>query len=245
VIEFAGLILVTDPTFDPPRSFQRPGGAVVSKLVGPAVSPEEIGSIDAVLLSHDEHPDNLDQAGRAYLDSAPVVFTTTPAARRLGGTARGLDPWQTATLDAPGGATVTITAVPAQHGPTPDAWRSAGPVIGFLLDDGEGHRVYVSGDNASVDVVREIVSRLGVPDVSVLFVGGASVPFLFDGDFVTLNAVTAVAAAGVLSGSAIIPAHLTGWSHFTDTEAGLATAFAEAGLASHLHLLHPGETYHW
>jgi hypothetical protein len=35
------------------------------KITGPAVAAEEIGPIDAVLLSHDQHGDNLDRSGRA------------------------------------------------------------------------------------------------------------------------------------------------------------------------------------
>jgi hypothetical protein len=46
-------------------------------------------------------------------------------------------------------------------------------VTGFVLS-GEGlPTVYVSGDNASLDVVRTIAGRVGPVDVAVLFAGGA------------------------------------------------------------------------
>jgi hypothetical protein len=48
-----------------------------------------------VLVSHDHHGDNLDSAGRP------------------GGNARGLQPWATTLLEAPGRATIQITATPA------------------------------------------------------------------------------------------------------------------------------------
>ena len=53
LIEFAGFRLLTDPTFDPPGQYQR---AVVTqvKTTGPALSPEAIGAIDAVLRKHKE-----------------------------------------------------------------------------------------------------------------------------------------------------------------------------------------------
>lgn len=243
VIEIGGLRLLTDPTFDGPRTFEEGGATVVTKLVGPAVTIEEIGAVDAVLQSHDEHPDNLDDAGRGVLARATTVLTTPDGAQRLGGGARGLAPWDTTTVTGADGQEVTITAVPAQHGPTPDADAVSGHVIGFLIADPAGTRVYVSGDNASVDVVREIVARAGVPEVSVLFMGAASLPFLFDGDFVTLTAAQAAEAGGVLDGSVVVPAHLNGWSHYTDTEADVVRAFAAAGRADQLHLLGPGDTY--
>ena len=57
VLEYAGLRLLTDPTFDPPG--EQAGG--LTKLTGPAVSADDVGAIDAVLLSHDQHSDNLDR----------------------------------------------------------------------------------------------------------------------------------------------------------------------------------------
>jgi hypothetical protein len=77
----------------------------------------DLGRIDAVLLSRDQHPDNLDHSGRALLAEVPLTLTTPSGAGRLGGTAQGLAPWQTATLQRPGGGTVTVTAAPALHGP--------------------------------------------------------------------------------------------------------------------------------
>ena len=75
--------LLTDPTFDPPGDYPIGNRALV-KTAGPAFGPDEAGTVDAVLLSHDQHPDNLDKAGRAFLSSAPVVLSTASAAERIG-----------------------------------------------------------------------------------------------------------------------------------------------------------------
>ena len=40
---------------------------MLTKHAGPAIALSEIGEIDAVLLSHDQHFDNLDHAGRTLL----------------------------------------------------------------------------------------------------------------------------------------------------------------------------------
>ena len=47
--------------------------------------PSEVGAVDAVLLSHDQHADNLDHAGRAFLPRAARVLTTVIGAPRIGG----------------------------------------------------------------------------------------------------------------------------------------------------------------
>ena len=73
LIEVGGWRLLTDPTFDPPgRRYFFGWGTVSRKLAGPAIAAAELAPIDAVLLSHDHHGDNLDPAGRALLPSAGV-----------------------------------------------------------------------------------------------------------------------------------------------------------------------------
>jgi L-ascorbate metabolism protein UlaG (beta-lactamase superfamily) len=241
VIEMSGLRLLTDPTFDEPRSYPRDETFSMVKHRGPAVPASEIGPIDAVLLSHDEHPDNLDISGRAFLRSAPRVLTTPMAAHRLGGTATGLMPYELTELPLPDGCTLRVTALPAQHGPA-GAEAVTGQVTGFLLEGPSGPSVYVSGDNASVEVVTDIVAEVGPPEISILFVGGASVPFLFDGEFVTLSAARAAQAAAILRSRTVIPIHLHGWSHYTESSSDVSVAFAAAGMDAVLRMLEPGQT---
>ena len=107
LIEMGGLRLLTDPTFDPPGDHPV-GHRVLVKTRGPAVAADDIGPVDAVLLSHDQHPDNLDDAGRRLLDAVPVVLTTDSGASRLGGPAQALEPWRRVLrLLAPGESTTT------------------------------------------------------------------------------------------------------------------------------------------
>ena len=68
LIEAEGWRILTDPTFDPPgKTYKFGWGSKSTKLSGPALTPDDVGPIDAVLLSHDHHADNLDDAGRALL----------------------------------------------------------------------------------------------------------------------------------------------------------------------------------
>src|SRR5689334_4727340 len=99
LIEVGGWRILTDPTFDAPgRRYTFAPGIFSKKLAGPALAAQDLGAIDAVLLSHDHHEDNLDPAGRALLPGAGTVVTTQSGAKRLakqGATnAQGLGPWQ-------------------------------------------------------------------------------------------------------------------------------------------------------
>ena len=93
LIEFGGRRLLTDPTFDLPGDY-RSGAVTLRKTSAPALAPVDLLPIDAVLLSHDQHFDNLDRTGRAFLPSAALTLTTPAGAARLAGNARGLAPWQ-------------------------------------------------------------------------------------------------------------------------------------------------------
>ncbi|KQV09813.1 MULTISPECIES: MBL fold metallo-hydrolase [unclassified Kitasatospora] len=237
LFDYGGLRFLTDPTFDAPGDYQRPG-ALLTKTAPAAAGPAGLGRIDVVLLSHDEHPDNLDTSGRALLAEVPLTLTTPGGGERLGGTARGLADWESVELDRPGGGTVTVTAVPAIHGPgvREEVEPVTGQVVGFVLT-GEGlPTVYVSGDNASLDAVEQIAERFGPVDTAILFAGAPRFPVLFDGAVLVLDSVQAAEAARILGARRVVPVHYDSWAHFTEGGDELAAAFAKAGLADRLDL---------
>ena len=94
LLEWGGLRLLTDPTFDPAGTEYPTGAYTLRKTAGPALSPESLSRINAVLLSHDQHLDNLDYAGRVLLKRAGMALTTPAGAERLGDHAVGLAPFQ-------------------------------------------------------------------------------------------------------------------------------------------------------
>ena len=162
----------------------------------------------------------------------PLTLTTPSGAERLGGTARGLAPWDTVELPRPDGGTVTVTAAPAQHGPE-GCEPITGEVIGFVLTASDLPTVYVSGDNASLDLVRDIADRVGPVDTAVLFAGAARTPF-FDGALVTIDGTQAAEAAQILGARRVVAAHCDSWGHFTESRDDVAAAFTAAGLADRL-----------
>ena len=145
LVEFGGFRFLTDPTFDEPGDYQLPH-VTLTKTSRPAIAAADIGPVDAVLLSHDQHADNLDNSGRDFLRKAPRVLTTTVGAKRLGGNAEGLAPWQSVNLSK-NGQSVQVTAAPARHGPA-GIEPLAGDVIGFVLtsNDPAVAPVYITGD---------------------------------------------------------------------------------------------------
>jgi L-ascorbate metabolism protein UlaG (beta-lactamase superfamily) len=238
VIEVGGLRILTDPTFDAPGDHPI-GERVLVKTVGPAATLEELGPVDVVLLSHDQHPDNLDDAGRALLPTVPLVVSTTAAAERLGATTVGLEPWHHLDIDRPDGSRMRISAVPAQHGPD-GAAASSGPVIGFVLSGDGLPTIYVSGDNASLRVVEEVELNAGPIDLALLFAGGARTARL--DAYLTLTSRLAARAAAILDARAVVPVHTEGWAHFTQGPQTLAEAFEREGVGERLVLLEPGES---
>ncbi|MFD2025222.1 MBL fold metallo-hydrolase [Promicromonospora aerolata] len=231
VIEYGGLRLLTDPGFD--RAGTYPGARPLVRTADSPVTADEVGTVDAVLLSHDEHFDNLDNAGRAFLAEVPLTLTTLSGAGRLGGTARGLAPWETVDLPRPGGGSITVTATRAQHGPD-GSEPVVGDVIGFVLTGDDLPVVYVSGDNASLDVVREVADRFDVEE-AVLFAGAVCMPVIRDEpDLLTLDAERAVEATRMLDARRVLIAHVDSWAHFSQDLPTTVAAFDEAGLGDRL-----------
>ena len=114
-------------------------------------------------------------------------------------------------------------------------------VRGFVLS-GEGvPTVYFSGDNASLDLVREIGERLGPIDIAILFAGAAQVSRIPNANL-TLGSADAAEAARILAARVVAPLHFNGWTHFTEGADDLRQAFLAAGLADRLILLEPGDS---
>jgi L-ascorbate metabolism protein UlaG (beta-lactamase superfamily) len=241
LLELAGLRLLTDPTLDPAGTEYRTSVYTLRKIAGPAVAADALGAIDAVLLSHDHHFDNLDRGGRSFLPHVGRVLTTRAGAERLGGNAIGLEPWASADVLSPTGSRLHVTATPARHGP-PTGDR--GPVIGFLLTsagvtaDSRPPAVYVSGDTVWYDDLRLIAAR-AVVRVALLFLGAARVHEVGPAHL-TMTAGEAVIAARTFEGATIVPLHYAGWAHFSEGRAQIQRAFDEARLADRLCWPEPG-----
>lgn len=230
LLEFGGLRLLTDPTFDPGGGEYPSGPVTLRKLAGPALAAEALGRIDYILLSHDHHFDNLDHGGRALLAKAKAVFTTREGASRLGGNSRGLSPWESADVET-GGEHLRIVGTPARHGP---AGLERGAVTGFVLFAAQApeRAIYISGDTVWCEGVAEVAERFSVR-AAILHLGAARVPEV--GNFhLTMTSEEGVTAARALSDARVVPVHFEGWAHFAEGREKIAKAFARAGMEERL-----------
>lgn len=236
LIEVEGFRLLTDPTFDAPGDYKLPH-VTLEKLEGPALSAEQIGPVDAVLLSHDQHSDNLDNSGKAFLRKANRVLTTVAGAKRLGGHAEGLLPWASTELTAADGRSLTITATPARHGPA-GIEPLSGDVIGFVVTPkgSESYSIYISGDTVWFDGVAEVARRF--PARIVLpFAGAAQTRGPFH---LTMDTNDTIETARAFPDAVIVPLHTDGWKHFRQSGQDLRASFDTLGFGSRLKMLEPG-----
>jgi L-ascorbate metabolism protein UlaG (beta-lactamase superfamily) len=233
LIEIDGFRLLTDPTFDGPGAYQLPH-VKLEKLAGPALGADRIGEIDAVLLSHDQHSDNLDHSGKDFLAKAKRVLTTEAGAKRLGRHAEGLAPWATTEL-VKNGKSITVTATPARHGPA-GIEPLSGDVIGFVLSPKDASPIYISGDTVWYDGVAEVARRFKAR-VVLPFAGAAQTRGPFH---LTMDTNDTIETARAFPDAVIVPVHTDGWAHFRQNAQDLRASFDTLGFGKRLKLLEPG-----
>lgn len=239
VLSIDGLSFITDPTFDPAGGDYASGAVSLHKTRGPALLPAQLAPIDVALVSHDQHPDNLDTSGRALLRDVRHVLTTAAGAARLGSGAIGLRPWETWSIPTPRGTTLSVTATPARHGPA-GIEPISGDVVGFVIRAVESGTdlVYVTGDTVWYEGTREVARRFH-PRVVLLFGGAAQARGPFH---LTMSTNDAVEAATTFQDAIVVPVHHDGWAHFTQSQEDLAKTFQTLGLAGRLRRVTGGET---
>jgi len=237
IISIAGLRFLTDPTFDVPGRY-RSGSLLLEKTEGPAIPVGDIGRIDAVLLSHDQHADNFDPAGRTLAERL-VTLTTRVGSQRLTHQSIGLDPWQSHELVAPNGMHIRLTATPARHGPA-GIEPLSGDVIGFVISSTDPPRdlVYVTGDTVWFGGTAEVAKRF-VPSVVLAFAGAARTRGPFH---LTMDTNDVVEAAAAFPDAAVVPIHHAGWKHFSQSQDDLVNTFAVVNMADRLRPVTAGQT---
>lgn len=224
LINYGGTVILTDPAFDPPGGKYDLGFAILEKTKGPAIAPEDIENIDFVLLSHDQDFDNFDCAGREIISKAQTVFVTKEGAKRLGGHAVGLAHWRSYRF-----GDITVTAVPARHGP-PIAEEMIGPVNGFIVSAEGKPTIYFSGDTVPFSGTDELIERYrGKIDYAILDAGAVAQGELVEGKekltYFTMTADEAIQLAEGLDAKQFSIIHVDSWKHFREL---LPTAMEKA-----------------
>jgi len=234
LLRIGELTVLTDPALDPAPA-EYPAARPLRRTTGPALTADQLPAVDLVLLSHDQHADNLDHAGREVLGRASAVLTTPEAAERLGGRADGLAPWESRRITA-GATTVTVTATPARHGPA-GTEPVTGPVTGFVVEH-DGGTLYISGDTVRHEALTEIAERFTV-DTAFLHLGDAHFPSTGDRAF-SMSAAEGAELTRTLGARTVVPLHFDSWEHLAEDPARITEAFAAPDLDGRLHRLPPG-----
>ncbi|MCL4181741.1 MAG: MBL fold metallo-hydrolase [Verrucomicrobia bacterium] len=244
LLEVGQFRLVTDPGFDPQGSEKSEGpGHLLTKVMDAPIPVDKLGPIDAVLLSHAQHLDNLDNEGRRLLALVGTTITTPDSAKMNlpGKNVQGLAQWQSTELTNAAGERLKITATPAVHTSNPALREAVGEVTGFMLEwqGQQAGAFYISGDTVWIDEILEIGKRFQVSS-GILHLGAANVPAVGD-NYLTMSSAEGARVAKALNMKSVYPAHFEGWRHFTQGSWSIAREFENAGLSEALVLLRPGE----
>ena len=218
LIRYGGFTILTDPNFLPRGRRAYLGyGLTTKRRTEPALGVHRLPPIDVIVLSH-VHGDHWDRVARRGLDPKTPVVTTPQAARVLArqgfATSVGLEPWESHRLYGPGG-TLTITAVPARHGPWP-AHLLLPPVMGSVLtftdEGGEVTlRVLISGDTVLSRELAEIPRRFPDLDLGIVHLGGTRLLRLLT---VTMNGRQGARWVAVMRPRRVLPVHFDDYTVF-------------------------------
>ncbi|MBC7847821.1 MAG: MBL fold metallo-hydrolase [Flavobacterium sp.] len=227
LININGYKILTDPTLDNkdgflPQYVSRPL-AFSKKYIDPALSMDEIGMVDLVLLSHDHHSDNLDKNGKKFIKTVPLVLSTKDAVRRLkNDNTVGLDNWGEYEINDKRVKGLKITAIPAQHTNIKRLDKVMGKVLGFTIEwDGqENGCIYISGDTVLFEGIYELARKKNI-DIAILHLGAGAFPYLKRNLRVTMNGEEAIETTKLLNPNMVIPIHYEGWWHFRQTARSL------------------------
>lgn len=239
IINIDGVNILTDPAFPDGSDIQHKY-AVLKTPQKAAIRLPDLPHIDAILLSHEDHPDNLDPQGRTLLMGRNVI-TTVNGKEKLGGGPgiTGLSPWKTVDLKI-GGKDFTVTGTPARH-------VTSAECMGFILhteslgtSNGLPNVIYFAGDTVYIEELKQITDKFNV--VLALFnLGKATVPFQGEITQVTMDGKQAAQLIRDINPGQVVPMHFESWSHFKQKKDELAQVLEEEGVSDKVRFLIPGE----
>ncbi|KAK4451438.1 mitochondrial N-acyl-phosphatidylethanolamine-hydrolyzing phospholipase D [Podospora aff. communis PSN243] len=240
IIHLNHVNLITDPVFSPAGGEWTLGEHTLRTTLSAALTLPDLPPIDAVLLSHEDHPDNLDEPGRQLLDGRHVL-TTPDAASKLAPRpgVRALLPWESTTLSL-GGRIFTVTGTPCVHLP-------GGEVVGFIITtpefgetDGLPNAIYFSGDTIYLPELAKMKEKWHI-SVAMLNIGNVLVPHPEGGALqITMAGVDAAKLFRDIGADVLVPMHFESWAHFTEGKEELKGVLEKEGLGEKVIWLEPG-----
>ncbi|OTA96202.1 hypothetical protein M434DRAFT_393060 [Hypoxylon sp. CO27-5] len=243
IIDIDGVTFLTDPYFSPEGTAWDVGIATLTSHYEPAISLDKLPPIDAVLLSHEDHPDNLDELSRTRLLNGRRVLTTVDGAAKLSPRlgVQGLRPWEKTTLNI-GGKHFDVTATPCQHLP-------GGECTGFVFTNedfgttgGLPNAIYFSGDTIYLEELSRIRDNFHI-SLALFNLGAAFVvlPGSQEPLVITLDGAQGAKLFRDIKADVLVPLHFESWDHFSQSKEPLAAAFESEGIADKVRWLEPGK----
>jgi L-ascorbate metabolism protein UlaG (beta-lactamase superfamily) len=245
IIRFAGFTILTDPTFLHQGEHVHLGhGMYARREVEPACQIADLPPLDLCVLSH-FHGDHFDDVAIRDLDKHLPIVTTPHAVGELNnhGFSEGyaLDTWDAQRV-VKGDVELTITAMPAKHGPD-HVIHLVPPVIGSILDfrTGDRHlfRLYITGDTLIHERLYDIRRFYSGIDLGLFHTGGTT---LF-GVIVTMTGEQGVQAVEIIQPRVAIPIHYNDYSVFQSGLDDFQEATRRAHTSVQFHYLKHGESY--
>lgn len=252
ILDINGVKLLTDPVFDqgpleyelPQRILKSlpshidPSTVGMSRTGGPALKLSQLPHIDGILLSHEDHVDNLDTTGRQLLNGRKVITTLDGKKHLLPRPdVYGLRPWESMDISF-GGEKFHITATPCVHVPGDEC-------TGFILDHasfgstgGLPNVIYFSGDTINHPELLKIREKWHV-SIALMSLGGARMLEAMGALNITMDGKQASQLARDLKVDIIVPMHYEDWAHFKEGGDELARVFAEEGMTDKVCWLTP------
>jgi L-ascorbate metabolism protein UlaG (beta-lactamase superfamily) len=242
LIRLGGFAVLTDPNFLHRGQRAYLGKGLWSRrLTEPALTPDELPRVDAVVLSH-LHGDHFDRVARRELSKTPPLITTPQAARKLrrwGFLTFGLETWHQHVLPKEE-ETLVIEALPAVHARGPMRGLLP-PVMGSLLTherDDVVRRVYISGDTLTGHHLHEIHERHPDIDVGIVHLGGTRVLW----QTVTMDGAMGVEWVRTVRPDVVIPVHHDDYRVFRAPLSDFIDELECAGTPTRLLLAERGDT---
>lgn len=247
ILEINGVNVLTDPFFSPAgTSFPVTDDIALTVSEDPALRLDQLPIIDAVLLSHEDHDDNLDPLGRQLLDGRRV-FTTMDGAKNLSPrpSVHGFKPWQEMETTI-AGKRFKITATPTKHvnGQECTGFLITSPDFGASRD-GLPKAIYFSGDTVYIPELAAMASKYHIT-AAILNLGNAHIPEDL-GDpsgpsyQITMDGKSAARLFREIEADVLVPMHYEAWGHFTQFGEELRKAFEDEGVADKVCWLVGGE----
>jgi L-ascorbate metabolism protein UlaG (beta-lactamase superfamily) len=246
LIRYAGLTILTDPTFIHRHEQVSIGyGMHSTRLTNPAMEIADLPPLDLILLSH-FHRDHFDQVAERDLDKKIPIVTNAEAAKELNAlgfnNTFALEMWAPMVVER-GEVRLRITSTPGRHGP-PLSELVLPDVMGSMLEFFAGSdralfRLYITGDTLVYDDIREIPKRFPDVDLALLHLGGAHVL----GIMVTMDGKQGVEMMRIMEPEMTIPIHYNDYDVFKSPLADFQQEVEAAGLSHRVQYLEHGDSY--